>query len=147
MTTRNDHMWGGAIGSTYGATIEQRLREAEGWQAELEALQDDDPASVRRARLIGVAACLASITGAAATLLWLGALAWKAWISKIIDAVAFFLLIAVWFTAYAVLNSAEAATGEVSASAFSLFTAVGLAAVTSALVIAYAIVTKPKVRG
>jgi hypothetical protein len=147
MTHHRDNLWGDAIGSTYGATIEQRLREAEGWQAELEALRDDDPASVRRARLIGVAACLASITGAAATLLWLGALAWKAWISKIIDAVAFFLLIAVWVIAYAVLNPAEAATGEVRASAFSLFTAVGLAAVTSALVIAYAIVTKPKVRG
>lgn len=148
MTHHRDHLWGDAIGSTYGATIEQRLREAEGWQAEIEALQGDDPASVRRARLIGVAACLASITGAAAALLWLGALAWKAWISKIIDAVAFFLLIAVWFTAYAVLNSAEAATfmGETDVPAFSIYVLVVLAPICIAGVLAVAIIDKRKVR-
>jgi|GEM_PF-6133877 len=112
MTRHRDHMWGDAIGSTYGATIEQRLREAEGWQAELEALQDDDPASVRRARLIGVAACLASITGAAATLLWLGNLFWRAWGARLagvaVETISFLLLIAVIVVAFVVLDPSEA---------------------------------------
>jgi len=147
MTHHRDHMWDDVIGSTYGATIEQRLREAEGWQAELEALQDDDPASVRRARLIGVAACLASITGAAATLLWLGALAWKAWISKLVDAIAFFLLLAVWLAAYAVLNPAEAATGAPdSPPAFYLWFIVGLAGFCSACVVAVAVLDRMEAR-
>lgn len=148
MTHHRDHLWGDAIGSTYGATIEQRLRDAEGWRDELEALRDDDPASVRRARLIGVAACLASITGAAATLLWLGALAWKAWISKLVDAIAFFLLLAVWLAAYAVLNPAEAATvmGETDVPAFSIYVLVVLAPICIAGVLAVAIIDKRKVR-
>lgn len=112
MATRNDHMWDDAIGSTYGATIEQRLREAEGWQDELEALQDDDPASVRRARFIGVAACLASITGAAATLLWLGNLFWKAWGARLagvaVETISFLLMIAVIVVAFVVLDPSEA---------------------------------------
>lgn len=112
MTHHRDHMWGDAIGSTYGATIEQRLREAEGWQAELEALQDDDPASVRRARFIGVAACLASITGAAATLLWLGNLFWQAWGARLAElaaeTISFFLLIAAIVAAFIVFSPSEA---------------------------------------
>ena len=80
MATRNDHMWGDTIGSTYGATIEQRLREADGWQAELEALQDDDPASVRRVRLAELAA----------------------------ETISFFLLIAAIVAAFIVFSPSEA---------------------------------------
>jgi len=112
MTHHRDNLWDDAIGSTYGATIEQRLREAEGWQAELEALQDDDPASVRRARLIGVAACLASITGAAATLLWLGNLFWRAWGARLagvaVETISFLLMIAVIVVAFIVFSPSEA---------------------------------------
>lgn len=96
--------------------------------------------------LAGLAVMAFSAVAVVAVIGWLATLFWEGLIKRFVDAIAFFLLLAVWLAAYAVLNPAEAATGEVSASAFSLFAAVGLAAVTSALVIAYAIVTKPKVR-
>ena len=112
MTHHRDNLWDDAIGSTYGATFEQRLYEAEGWQAELEALRDDDPASVRRARLIGVAACLASITGAAATLMWLGNLFWQAWGERlagvVVETISFFFMIAMIVVAFIVFSPSEA---------------------------------------
>lgn len=124
-----------------------RIAEADSWiRADIEHDMSKPGPSGGKGILAGLAVMSFSAVAVVAVIGWPATLFWEGLIKRFVDAIAFFLLLAVWLAAYAVLNPAEAATGDVSASAFSLFAAVGLAAVTSALVIAYAIVTKPRVR-
>lgn len=142
-----DNLWANAHNlPAYREALEQLNGFVHDPQMDEAENSDEGRVSRGAAVLGGIFGCIGSAAAVVAAVWWFSAQFLGAWISKLVDAVAFFLLLAVWLAAYAVLNPAEAATGDVSASAFSLFAAVGLAAVTSALVIAYAIVTKPRVR-
>lgn len=113
----------------------------------MDEAENSDEGRVSRgaAALVGIFGCI----GSAAVVIWLGALAWKAWISKLVDAIAFFLLLAVWLAAYAVLNPAEAATFpvETTTSAFAMFFWIGLlAAITAGGVLTLEFLSKRRVR-
>lgn len=146
--TRQDklNIWADVSNIPTVQETEARIREVEGWLEERDALENSDEGRVSRgaAVLAGIFGCI----GSAAVVIWLGALAWKAWISKLVDAIAFFLLLAVWLAAYAVLNPAEAATfmGETDVPAFSIYVLVVLAPICIAGVLAVAIIDKRKVR-
>jgi hypothetical protein len=98
--------------------------------------------------LAGLAVMSFSAVAVVAAIGWLATLFWEGLIKRFVDAIAFFLLLAVWLAVYAVLNPAEAATfmGETDVPAFSIYVLVVLAPICIAGVLAVAIIDKRKVR-